>query len=90
MKPSSWLTLTGNAGIYVLAGIQTNEVFQIVELVLAILTSIVLLAYRLWCWYKEAKKDGKITTEEIKEAGEIIQNSLEDTTSKIKKGEEKK
>lgn len=29
--------------------------------------TIIGIAYRIWCWYKKAKADGKITGEEIKE-----------------------
>ena len=80
----------GNALTYVLSAIQQNEVFQIIEFVLAILTSIILIAYRLWVWYKKAKADGKITKEEIEEGLEILGEGIEDLkekTDELKKGE---
>ena len=58
---------------------------QVIEFSFAILTSIVLLLYRLWVWYKDAKADGKITKEEIKEGIDIIANGVEDI--KKKKGD---
>ena len=61
-----------NALTYILAVSQTNEVFQIIELVCSIVTSVLLISFRLWKWYKEAKKDGKIDKEEIQEAIDII------------------
>ena len=61
-----------NALTYLFAVAQTNEVFQIIELVCSIITSVVLIFFRLWKWYKEAKKDGKIDKEEIQEAIDII------------------
>ena len=73
-----------NALTYVLTAMQTNEVFQIIELVCSIITSVVLIFFRLWKWYKEAKADGKITKDEIQEGINIIQHNDED---KSKKGE---
>ena len=72
-----------NGLTYVLAVAQTNEIFQIIELVCSILTSCVLIGFRLWKWYKEAKKDGEITRDEIAEAIDILQQKDEDK----KKGE---
>ena len=87
MKPSELFTFMGNVFTYILAFVQTNETFQMVEMILAILTSIVILAYRIWQWWKEAKKDGKITKEEIKDGLDIIINGAEDIKDKIKKGD---
>ena len=78
-----------NGFTYFLAFIQTNEVFQYIELVLGILTSIVLIAYRLWVWYNDASKDGKITKDEIKEGVNILMEGKKDVEHKIKKGDKK-
>ena len=86
MKVNELVSWPINALTYALAYIQANEVMQIVEFVLAILTSIVLLLYRIYVWYKEAKKDGKIDKEEIKQGIDIIASGVED----IKKVKEKK
>lgn len=63
-----------NGLTYVVAVAQTNEVFQWIELGFSILTSVVLIAYRLWKWYKSAKADGKITKDELKEGIKIVIN----------------
>ena len=82
------IALAGGNGIgYVLTAIQTNPTFQYIELAISITLSIVLLAYRIWKWWKEAKKDGKITKEEIKDATDIIMGGVEDIKDKTKKGE---
>ena len=78
-------TYGGNVLIYIMSAIQSNPVLQYVELVLAIITSVVLLAYRIWKWYKEAKKDGKITKEELKEGLNILSEGAEEIKDKIKK-----
>ena len=49
---------------------QTKQVFQFVSLALTVLSIAVSLAFTLYKWYKEAKKDGKITKDEIMEAVE--------------------
>ena len=82
MKPNEIISYVANGLTYVVALSQTNEVFQIVELVFAILTSVILLLYRLWKWYNEAKKDGKITKDEIKDGINIIVDGVDDIKKK--------
>lgn len=72
---------------YAGVAIQTDVVFQWIQLGLAIACSLVLLAYRLWKWYKEASKDGKIDKEEIKEGLDIISDGIDDMKDKLDKGE---
>ena len=73
-----------NAVQYVLAVLQTNEVFQIIEFVLSIIVSIVLLIYRIWKWWKDASKDGKITKEEIEDGINIVVGGVEEIKDKVK------
>ena len=73
-----------NAVQYVLAVLQTNEVFQIIEFVLSIIVSIVLLIYRVWKWWKDANKDGKITKEEIEDGINIVVGGVEEIKDKVK------
>lgn len=68
-------TMVGNGLTYILAAIQQNEVLQIIEFVFSAVLTIVILVYRIWHWWKEAKKDGKITEEELNELGEIIEDT---------------
>ena len=82
MKTNEIISFIANGVTYVVALSQTNEVFQIVELVFAILTSVILLLYRLWKWYNEAKKDGKITKDEIKDGINIIVDGVNDIKKK--------
>ena len=44
---------------------QTNEVFQTIQIIISALAGAVALAYTIWRWYRNAKKDGKITEDEI-------------------------
>lgn len=65
----------------VLTSIQDNPVYQIVGLILTILSLCVSIFYTIFKWYNEAKKDGKITSEEY----EQLLKKLDDLTNK--KGE---
>ena len=51
---------------------QTNEVFQTIQIVISALAGAVALAYTIWRWYRNAKKDGKITEDEIDDLFEQI------------------
>ena len=81
MDSKEIISVAGNGLSYVLASIQSNEVLQIIEFVFSAILTITILTYRIWKWYREAKKDGKITKDEIDELGNII----EDTTKEKKK-----
>ena len=72
-----------NALQYALATIQDNPIWQGIQLGLSILTSVVLIAYRLWKWHKEATADGKITKDEIEEGAKIISDGLEEVNDKV-------
>lgn len=82
-----FFALFGNIGTYFLALADGETILRIISLLLSIITSILILWYRLKVWYNEAKKDGKIDEKEIKEAVEIVNDTKEeinDTSRKIK------
>lgn len=64
--------------------IQTNEILQIISLIISIVGGLITIAVGLSNWWHKSKADGKITKEEINEGLEILNNGI-DT---IKKGEE--
>jgi hypothetical protein len=67
MKNNNLVSWVGSTFGVVFTAIQTNEVFQIISLVLTILSILVSLAFTIFKWYKSAKEDGEITPDEIKE-----------------------
>ena len=73
-----------NGATYVFAALQTNEIFQTIQLCLSIVTSLVLIAFRLWKWYKTAKADGVITIDEIEEGENIITEGKKEIEKKGK------
>lgn len=57
--------------------VQSERVFQIIQLIvtiLATLLSIIFTSCKLYYWWKDAKKDGQITKEEFDEAKKIIED----------------
>ena len=84
MKIKNWSNevLSGVGTILGIDIITTKEVLGIVLIVVNIVVLIVSLMLKLITWYKEAKKDGKITEDEIQEGIDIINDSLKDIKEK--------
>ena len=61
----------------VLTIVQTNEVFQIISLVLTILTTLLTFIFTIYKWIKLSKEDGKIDEDEIKQGIEIVEDFKE-------------
>ena len=80
--------MCGTALSAVGTGLQTSEVLQIISLVLTIIGSLITIAMAIINWWKKAKADGKITSDEIQEGIEIIQNGLDDLKDKTKEDKE--
>ena len=68
----------GSAFTTILTIIQTNQIFQIIEMVLAIISFAVSICYTIYKWYSKAKEDGKITKEEVEELVDEIKDDLKD------------
>lgn len=68
----------------ILTALQTQEVFQIISLVLTCLATVVTLAFTLWKWWKSAKEDGKITKEEIQQGIDIVTDGVKELENNLK------
>ena len=80
--------MCGTALSAVGTGLQTSEVLQIISLVLTIIGSLITIAMAIINWWKKAKADGKITSDEIQKGIEIIQDGLDDLKDKTKEDKE--
>ena len=67
----------GTALETVLAVSQTNEILQTIQIILAIITFLVTIGYTIWKWYKNAKKDGKITKDEVEDLVDQIKDEVD-------------
>lgn len=83
MKPRNIFEVIGNASMYVLTATQTKEVFEIISLCLSIVISLLIITSKIIGWYKEAKKDGKITEDEVQDAIDIVKDGAEDIKDSI-------
>lgn len=64
---------------------QLNEVLQTISLIITILGALVsFVVVPLLSWYRNAKKDGKITADELKDAAEALKDGLDKTKQSIK------
>ena len=73
---------------------QTSEVLQIISLIITIIGGVItFIVIPILNWYSKAKKDGKLTTEEIKEGVNVVATGIEklnDSLNDKTKTEEKK
>lgn len=64
--------------------LQTNDVLQTISLVITIIGGLITFVFvPLYNWYKQAKKDGKITKEEFKDGVEIAVDGANKLKSQI-------
>ena len=69
---------------------QINDLLKTISLVITIIGAIITyIIVPLLAWYKNAKKDGKITAEEIKDGVELIENGANKVVDETKKKEGK-
>lgn len=59
---------------------QTNELFRLISFILTSLSALLVLVSKVIDWYHKAKKDGKITSDEIKQLVDTIHDNIDDIT----------
>lgn len=63
---------------------QLNETLQTISLVITILGALVsFVVVPLLSWYRDAKRDGKITTDELKDAAKTLEEGTKKTKEAI-------
>lgn len=68
-----------------LAGLQVDEMLRYVNLALAVLSAVVAIAFTIWKWWHEAKKDGKITPNEVSDVLDEVTGIIDETKESIGK-----
>lgn len=70
---------------------QTNEILQTISLIITIIGAVIfMIIVPLISWYQKAKKDGKITSEEIKDGIDIVVGGIKDVKDKLEDKEDGK
>lgn len=77
MKHDEIVGWVGSGISTILTVAQTNEIFQLIQIILTSIAVLVSFAYTIWKWYKNAKKDGKITSNEIDELFDDINKVIQ-------------
>ena len=71
--------------------LQTSEVMQIISLAITIIGGIIsMIVIPLLNWYREAKKDGKVTVDEIGEGVNTLQEGLNGVKNIVDENKDKK
>lgn len=83
---ASWVGCTLSA---VGTAMQTQQVLQIISIVLTCIATLTTIGLNLFLWYKKAKEDGKIDEEEAKEGAGIVIDGVKNLQQNIE-GVEKK
>lgn len=65
--------------------LQTDELFRYISLGLTILSTLFSLVFTIWKWWRKAKKDGKITEDEVDELMDDVHDVLNDKEKGDKK-----
>lgn len=77
MKYDEIVGWVGSGISAILTVTQTNEIFQLIQIILTSIAVLVSIAYTIWKWYKNAKKDGKITSNEVDELFDDINKVIQ-------------
>ena len=80
-------TMLGATG----TALQSNEILQTVSLIITIIGAVITwIVIPILNWWKESKKDGKITAEEIKEGVDVLQEGINHIKNEKEKNDENK
>ena len=69
--------------------VQSNEIFQLVSLILTIISVLVSVAFSIYRWIITATKDGKIDEEEVNELTNILDENAKNLSVKEEKHNER-
>lgn len=88
MKPNNLPAWLGAILTNIIATLSTDEVAQLILYILGIASAVFSLAWNIWTWAKEAKKDGKITDDEVKDLADKVGDGVKQIAGSIdaKKG----
>lgn len=73
-------SITAGVGTLISAigtSLQPNEVLEMISLIITIIGAVLTLVMSLYNWWKNAKKDDKITKEELNEGAKILADGVE-------------
>lgn len=78
MKHDEVIGIVGSGISTILTVSQTNDIFQLVQLIISIISGLLTVLYICWKWYKKASQDGKITPDEIDDLFTNLKNNIKE------------
>lgn len=69
--------------------VQSNEIFQLISLILTIISVLVSVAFSIYKWIITATKDGKIDEEEVNELTNILDENAKNLSAKEERHNER-
>lgn len=88
MKNALYVEAGTNGMAVVFTALQTNQIFQLISLILTCVSITISICISLIKWYKDSKADGKIDIDEIKKGAEIIKDGTEKIKDEIDKNKD--
>lgn len=83
MKIKDFFQIIGNGLQYAISLAQVEDALRIAGIVLSVIISVLIIIDKVITWWKNAKADGKITEDEIKEGVEIIKDGTQEIKNHI-------
>ena len=83
MKIKDFFQIGANGLQYAISLAQVEDVLRIAGIILSVIISLLIIIDKIVSWWKNAKADGKITEDEIKEGVEIIKDGTQDIKDHI-------
>ena len=83
MKIKDFFQIIGNGLQYAISLAQVEDALRIAGIVLSVIISLLIIIDKIITWWKNAKADGKITEDEIKEGVEIIKDGTQEIKDHI-------
>lgn len=82
MKNNNYDFLTNAIGVAMTA-VQTNEIFQLISLILTCISISFSMIFTIWKWYHNATADGKIDKKEIDEIMTEIDDKINNLNDEL-------
>lgn len=81
-----WIGIIGTALGVLGSATQTREILQIVSIIITIIGGVITwIVIPVLNWYKKAKSDGKVTTDELIEGAKVTKDGIDKVKKEVDK-----
>ncbi len=63
--------------------LQTNQIFETIQIIITCISGLITIAMMIYNWYQKAKKDGKISADEVKDLIDTVKDEVEEIKDKL-------